>query len=64
MSLEKGEVHKLIIEANAPDCCKNKLKWTHSQSMILFSKRLTKMEELPILFMFYNDYNIKENPLL
>lgn len=53
-----------MIEANEPDCCKNKLKSTHSQTMTLFSKRLTKMEELPILLMFYNDYNIKENPLL
>lgn len=53
-----------MIEANAPGCHKNKLKRTHSQTMTLFSKRLTKIEEVPVLLMFYNDYNIKENPLL
>lgn len=53
-----------MIEANAPDCHKNKLKRTHSQTMTLFSTRLTKVEELPVLLMFYNDYHIKENSLL
>lgn len=30
----------------------------------LFSKRLTKMVGVPILLVFCNDYNLKENPLL
>lgn len=30
----------------------------------LFSKRLTKMAGIPILLVFCNDYNLKENPLL